>query len=252
MRTRLSVTILTKNEQDNIGRCLKSLRWADEILVADSGSTDGTLEICRAHGCRILQTEWLGYGPTKQLAADAASHDWILSVDADEKVTEELAEAVHRALKAPTYDAYRIMRRSFYLGAAIRHCGWNRDYPIRLFHRRRCRWNERPVHESLVVSGSKGTIRSPLLHHTYPTISSHVERMNLYAALAAERLRSEGRSCSIAAALLRGTAKFVKMYLFQAGFLDGRVGLVLCRNSAFGVYLKYLKLWEKTRSASSM
>jgi glycosyltransferase involved in cell wall biosynthesis len=251
MRARLSVTILTKNEQDNISRCLESLRWADEILVADSGSTDGTLAICRGHDCRILQTEWLGYGATKQRAADAALHDWILSVDADEEVTEELARAIHRALESPEHDAYRIMRRSFYLGVPIRHGGWNRDYPIRLFDRRRCRWNDKPVHESLVVSGSKGTIRSPLLHHTYPTISSHVERMNLYAELAAEHLWAEGRTCSIPTAVVRGAAKFVKMYLLQAGFLDGRAGFVLSRNSAFGVYLKYLKLWERTRSASS-
>ncbi len=247
MRALLSVTVITKNEEANIRRCLESVRWADEIVVADSGSTDRTLEICRGYDCRILQTEWMGYGPTKQRATEAASHDWILSVDADEEATEELREAIHGALQSPAYDAYRVRRRSFYLGRPIRHCGWSRDYPVRLFHRTRCRWNDRPVHESIVVSGRTGTIRSPLLHHTYPTLSSHVERMNRYAELGAGQLHAHGCSSSIAGAVVRGVARFLRMYVLQAGFLDGRLGFVLCRNSAFGVYLKYLKLWEKTK-----
>jgi glycosyltransferase involved in cell wall biosynthesis len=251
MRLPLSVTVLTKNEEASIGRCLSSLRWADEIVVADSGSTDRTLEICREYHCRILETQWLGYGPTKQQAVDAASNDWILSVDADEEATEELRAAILTTLEDPACNAYRIRRRSFYLGRQIRHCGWNRDYPIRLFHRGRCRWNEKPVHESVTVSGETGRILSPLLHHTYPTVRSHVERMNLYADLGASHMHAQGRSSSIPGAVVRGAAKFLKMYVLQAGFLDGRFGFVLCRNSAFGVYLKYLKLWEQTRSGSS-
>ncbi len=243
----LSATIITKDEEANIERCLVSLGWVSEVVVADSGSTDRTLDICRRHGCRILETEWRGYGPTKQRAADEASNDWILSVDADEEVTRELQDAVVSVLRNPTYDSYRIRRRSFYLGALVRHCGWNRDYPIRLFHRGRCRWNDEPVHESLLVSGRIGTISAPLLHYTYPTVSSHVQRMNLYAELGAGRLHARGRRSSIPGALVRGGAKFLKMYVAQAGFLDGKVGFLLACNSAFGVYLKYLKLWEKTR-----
>jgi glycosyltransferase involved in cell wall biosynthesis len=243
---KLSVTIITKDEQENIRRCLESVAWVDEIIVADSGSTDDTLAICREFDCRILETEWRGYGPTKQLAAEAARHDWVLSVDADEEVSEALRAELETVLASPGCRGYRIRRRSFYLGTLIRHSGWNRDYPLRLFHRGFGRWNDRVVHESITVDGKVGTIESPLLHYTYPTIDSHIDRMNLYAKLGAGLLHAEGRSASIPGAVMRGVAKFLKMYVLQAGFLDGRLGFVLSYNAAFGVYLKYLKLWEKT------
>jgi glycosyltransferase involved in cell wall biosynthesis len=243
----LSVAIITKNEENNIMRCLESVRWADEIVVADSGSTDSTLDVCRRFDCRIVETDWLGFGPTKQLAAESASHDWVLSVDADEEVTDRLKEAIHQVLAKPQCKAYRIKRTSFYLGKMIRHCGWNRDYPVRLFHRAYAHWNDKSVHESLVVAGPLGTLEAPLLHYTYPTIESHVERMNRYSELCAQELLGRGGSCLIPSAVLRGMAKFLKMYVLQTGFLDGGAGFVLSYNSAVGVYLKYLKLWKRTR-----
>ncbi len=243
----LSVAIITKNEESNIIRCLESVRWADEIVVADSGSTDSTVDVCRRFDCRIVETDWLGFGPTKQLAADSTSHEWVLSLDADEEVSDRLRGAIREVLAKPRCRAYRIKRTSFYLGKMIRHCGWDRDYPVRLFHRDYARWNDKSVHESLVVAGLVGTLDAPLLHYTYPTVASHIERMNEYSELGAVHLLGQGRSSSIASAVVRGIAKFLKMYVLQAGFLDGRAGFVLSYNSAFGVYLKYLKLWKKTR-----
>ncbi len=241
----LSVVIITKNEAKNIERCLKSVAWADEIVVADSGSTDGTVEICRAYRCRTVQAEWAGFGPVKKLAVNAAGHDWIFSIDADEEVTPALRTEIERILRQPDFDGYEIRRTSFYLGRMIRHCGWNRDYPLRLFNRRLGNFNDRLVHEFVVLRGSKGRIEAPLLHYTYPTLSTHISKMDRYSELGAETLLQKGKHGVLSYAILSGVAKFIKMYLLQAGFLDGKAGLILSLNSAFGVYLKYVKLWEK-------
>ncbi|MBN1426214.1 glycosyltransferase family 2 protein [Candidatus Fermentibacteria bacterium] len=251
--TPLSVVLITRDEEANIARCLESVRWAHEVVVVDSGSTDHTVEICQSLSCRVIQTAWKGFGLTKRYAVEQASHDWILSVDADEVVTPELTHAIRFLLDGePQAAAYRIRRRSCYLGTPIRFSGWQHDRPIRLFDRRRGTFNDRSLHESVVVDGPVETVRSgDLLHYPYPTVSSHLAKMERYSALGAQRLFTQGQSASIPEAVARGTAKFIKMFFLRGGFLDGKVGFVLAENSAFGVYLKYLKLWELSRRRRS-
>lgn len=243
----LSVVIITKNEEHNIERCLKSVRWADEIVVVDSGSLDRTVEICRQFKCNIITSEWIGFGKTKQIGVDSATHQWILSLDADEEVTEPLHHRIQEILKKPDYSGYRIKRCSFYLDRMIRTSGWNRDHPLRLFDRNYGRFNDKVVHESVSLSGQSGRIEEPIYHYTYPTIRSHIERMNRYSGLGADQLASEGRKTTIFSAVLRGFLKFLRMYILQGGFLDGKNGFLLAFNSGFGTYLKYIKLWEMNR-----
>lgn len=248
MSQKISVAIITKNEEQNIERCLKSVQWADEIVVLDNGSTDRTPEICRQYATKVIsQPEWLGFGPLKQLAVNSATHDWILSIDSDEEVSQGLKSEIRKISQQPAYRGYRIKRQSFYLGQPIRFCGWQRDYPLRLFDRRYGNFNDNIVHESVRLNGPIATIEQPILHYTYPTIRSHIERMNRYTELGLIKLMSQHRSSSLFGAVARGVVKFIKMYFLQQGFRDGRIGFVLCYNSAFGVYLKYLKLWESQR-----
>lgn len=244
MRARLSAVIITLNEARNIERCLKSIDWADEILVADTGSTDQTVDVCKQLGARVIETDWLGFGPTKRWAVEKASYDWILSIDADEEVTPELRERIERILDdANPAVAYRIKRISYYLGKRIRFCGWQRDYPLRLFNRKYGNFNLKTVHESVEFNGTVERIDEPINHYTYPTISDHIRKMNTYTSLAGE---STGQArCSLPGALLRALFRFFRMYLLHLGFLDGKVGFLLCLNSAFGIYLKYIKRWEK-------
>jgi len=247
MAVPLSVTIITLNEEKNIERCLKSVAWADEIVVVDSGSSDDTINICQQFGCKIIQTTWLGYGPTKKQAVESATNDWILSIDADEEVTDELRVKIRTILESPLSQGYRIKRKSFYLGQVVQHCGWDRDYPLRLFNRRYGNFNDKQIHESVEITGQISQIEEPLLHYTYPTLSSHILRLDKYSELGAEAAFQKGKTVSIIGAVMRGLLKFIKMYFLQLGFLDGKIGFVLAYNSAFGVYLKYIKLWEKNR-----
>jgi glycosyltransferase involved in cell wall biosynthesis len=242
---KLSAVIITLNEEKNIERCLKSLTWADEILVVDSGSTDRTLEICKRYGAKVVQTEWRGFGRTKQFAVEQAGHEWILSIDADEEVTTALRERIRNILQHPDPAiAYRIKRQAFYLGKAVKYSGWQNDFPLRLFNRKNGNFNDKPVHESVQFKGQVQRLYEPLNHYTYPTISSHIRKMDRYTNLSAA---GSERKSTIGGSLVRALFRFFKMYIIKGGFLDGRIGFVLCFNSAFGIYLKYIKLWEKTR-----
>lgn len=248
---KLSVVIITKNEEKNIERCLRSVAWADEIIVLDTGSTDTTLSLCRNAGCTVASTEWLGFGPTKQKAVAMASNTWILSIDADEEVSENLARSIRSVLKTEMQerkDAYRFRRTSWYINRWIRHCGWNNDFPVRLFNRDSAAFNTKPIHEAVETKGTVGTIEGILYHYTYPTLDSHLEKLRLYGNLTADKKRAKGKKGSIASALLHGITKFFRMYLVQAGFLDGKTGLVLAVNSAFGVYFKHLMVWERSEA----
>lgn len=249
---KLSVTIITKNEELNIKRCLESVSWADEIVVVDSGSIDKTLDICIEFGCKIISTEWLGFGKTKQMAVDNASNDWILSLDADEVLTPELQNEIKVLLQGnPVSHGYRIKRVSFYLGKQIKHCGWDKDRTLRLFNKNCGAFNDKPLHESVQINGTIGLLNNPMLHFTYPTLSSHLEKIRRYAEIAAQTLSERGRKSSPCSAVLRGCLKFFKMYVLQLGFLDKKHGILLSMNSAWGVYCKYVLLWEKNRSKSS-
>ncbi len=240
----LSAVIITKNEEHNIGRCLKSLGWADEIVVVDSGSTDRTMEVAREYGARVIKPPWLGFGKTKQLAVDAASHDWVLSIDADEEVSVHLALEIMVILEAPRKQGYRIARRSNYLDRPVRFSGWRNDAPLRLFNRNHGRFNGKILHESVEMDSKPGKISSHMRHYTYPTISSHFEKIGSYSGLGAKQLLEKGKKTNPVFASLRGLGRFIKMYLLKLGFLDGKEGFILAVISSFGVTLKYLQLWE--------
>lgn len=244
--SKISVVIITLNEERNIERCLKSVTWADEIVVVDSGSMDTTLDICRRYGCRVVTISWEGYGRAKQRGVEEATNDWILSLDADEEATPELSRRLQQLAAAPTAEGYRIRRRSFYLGKPIRHSGWTKDYPLRFFNRRYGRFNDKIVHEGVELEGRVGVIQEALLHYTFPTVLSHLQKIQRYAQLGAEEKAACGKKAGVGMAVLRGMFEFFRIYVIRLGFLDGRRGMVLAVNSAFAAYMKYLMLWEIT------
>lgn len=248
MNQRVSAVVVARNESMRITSCLESLAWADEVLVVDSGSTDNTVELCTGLGVRVLQTQWRGYTVTRNFAIDAAAHDWVLCVDADEVVTGRLRDAVRGVLREPHHQAYKIRREAFYLGRLMRFGGWGRDWHVRLFDRRSARWAEKAVHEYVKVSGTKGVLEGTLVHHPYEHIEHHIAKINAYTTLAARELATRGRQGGPLLALLRAIATFVRMYVLRAGFLDGGRGLVLAVNSSHYTFLKYAKLWEQSSS----
>lgn len=241
----ISAVIIVKNEEKNIERCLKSLDWTDEIILVDTGSEDNTVEIAKQFNVKIFHLEkWEGFGKAKKYATEMAENDWILSIDADEEVTEGLLIKIKKILENPTKDCYRIKRNSFYLGKLIKHSGWNKDYPKRLFNRKFANFNEKLVHESVVCKTEIGTIEQPILHYTYPTVSSHLRKIDLYTELAAQERKTKKSSIFMAIAL--GLNKFINIYFFKKGFLDGSKGLLLAIFSAFSVFVKYIKFYEKS------
>ncbi|MCF6268098.1 MAG: glycosyltransferase family 2 protein [Melioribacteraceae bacterium] len=242
--TKISVVIITKNEERNIERCLQSISWVDEIVVVDSGSSDRTIEICEKYNCIIVKSAWLGFGRTKKLAVDSATNNWIFSIDSDEEVTEELKRKIQEVLRNPKFNGYRIKRKSFYLERLIKHCGWNTDFPLRLFNRKYGNFNNKEVHESVQIGENVLTIKEHLFHYTYPTIEIHLEKMNRYSTIQAKEMYNSGKSYSVLLSVLFGINKFINMYIFRLGILDGKEGLILCSITSFGVYLKYIKLWK--------
>jgi len=247
-RNKISAVIITKNEEANIERCLTSISWVDEIVVVDSGSTDRTLEICKKYNCKIIETEWLGFGSTKKLAVDNATYDWIFSIDSDEEVTGILKSKIELILTDPKNNGYRIKRKSFYLERLIKHCGWNSDFPLRLFNKNFGNFNDKEVHESVVLNGDISKINEHMLHYTYPTIEVHLKKINRYSTIQAEEMYKLGKRYPIVLAVFFGLNKFANTYLFNLGILDGREGFILCSIASFGVYLKYAKLWKLNKN----
>jgi glycosyltransferase involved in cell wall biosynthesis len=242
---KLSVAVIVKNEEQNLSRMLDSIKWADEIVVVDTGSTDNTTIIAEKYACKVLHSQWLGFGKCKQFAVDNCTNEWILSLDADEVVTPELADKIKQIIThVNSLNGYRIHRISFYLGRMIRHCGWNNDYTLRLFRKSQGQFNQKSVHESVVINGTIGTIKELLLHYTYPTIESHLEKMNLYSNLSSLEMHQKGKRTTLMGAYFRSIWKVFQMYVLKAGFLDGKEGYILCRNSGMGIWWKYSKLWE--------
>lgn len=248
MKRKISAAIITKDEERNIGRCLQSLDWVDEIVVVDSGSTDLTLEICNKHGCKVIRSEWLGFGPTKQLAVDSVSNDWVLSIDADEEVTPELASEIAGTLaKDDIKSGYKIRWLSMYLGKWIRHSGWNRQFKPKLFDRTKGRFTDALAHETVKIEGEVGRLRHPLKHYTYPDLATVRSKMESQAEWGAELLDQQGRKPSRLKAYTHCAWTFVRTYVLSLGFLDGHVGLTLAKNRAYTVYLKYIRHWRKHR-----
>jgi glycosyltransferase involved in cell wall biosynthesis len=241
---RISVAIITKNEELAIGRCLQSVSWADEVIVLDSGSTDKTVDIARELGAKVSVTsDWPGFGPQKNRALDLATGDWILSLDADEWVTPELHEEMRLILTGePEFDAYRLPRSSSFCGRYMRHSGWWPDYVVRLFRRGTARISDDVVHERTLVDGAFGTLRNPLLHETYVDLEDMQEKFTCYSTLGAQTLHKRGARGGLAKGLLHGLAAFLRTYLLRRGFLDGREGFMLAVANAEVAYYKYVKL----------
>jgi glycosyltransferase involved in cell wall biosynthesis len=247
---KLSVTIVAQDEEADIGECVASVAWADEVIVVDGGSRDRTVEIAERAGARVIRQPWTGYAAQKNFALDRATHDWVLSVDADERVTTELRAEVMAALdRGPEYDGYQVPRRSYFLGQWMRHGGWYPDYNLRLFRRGKGRFREREVHERVDVDGRVGALHAPIDHYTYRTLSEYVQRMDRYSTLAAHELRRAGVSVGPVDLLVRPAATFVRMYVVQRGFLDGFRGLLLAGCYASYTFFKYAKAWEAARAS---
>ncbi len=245
--TKISAVIITKNEEANIERCLKSLHWTNEIVVVDSGSTDATLEICKRYGCKIVETKWLGYGKTKQLAVNSASHDWILSIDADEEVSPESIEIIKDAVANGKHKAYKVQIKSFYLGKLINHSGWGNEFKLRIFNKRYGNYNDAPVHETVLIEGEKPKLNAVFYHHTYPTLEKQCEKINRYSTLQGKQIFDKGKNYPLVLSPIFALNKFVTMYFFKLGFLDGKEGFILAFTSSCGVFMKYAKYWKLKR-----
>jgi len=246
---KLSVITITYNEEENIRDCLESVKWSDEIVIVDSFSSDKTVEIALRYTPRVFQNRWTNFSQQKSLALKKASNEWVLSIDADERVTPELKEEILGILNSQShpFDGYYIGRRNHYLGKFIRHCGWYPDYQLRLFRKGKGRFNERSVHESVVMDGQKGYLKFFLNHYSYRSLSDHLNRIDRFTSLAAEEMFTDGKRARTFDFLFRPLTRFVRMYLIKRGYLDGVYGLIVSIMGSFYVFLKYLKLWELSR-----
>jgi glycosyltransferase involved in cell wall biosynthesis len=245
---KLSAAILSHNDADALDRCLASLAFADDVVVLLHGSTDHTADVCARHGARVEETVWQGgFGPMKQRAVDLCRHDWVLSIDSDEEVSDELRAAILSLSDAPAEAAFAVNRLSRFLGRWIRHAGWHPDWVVRLFDRRRARFDGRVVHEGIVTEGVVGRLDGLLRHYTYETMEQYIAKLNDYTTLAAEERFAAGRRSGPAEAVLRSQATFWRMWLFRGGCLDGWIGTQLCLASSFYVLSKYTKLWRMGR-----
>src|SRR5712692_2262876 len=243
---KITATVITLNEEHNIAAALESVAWADEIIVVDSQSSDRTVEIARTFTDRIYSRLWPGYSAQKNFAAEQATNDWIFSLDADERVSRELAGELQqlRLGAEPEAAGYRRPRLTFYLGRWIKHSGWCPDNKLRLYHRKRARWSGDYVHEKLETDGKVERLNGDILHYTVRDAGEHHLRMDRYTTLAAQQRFSRGNRASRASLLVSPVIVFFRSYIFKLGFLDGIPGLAIARFAAHYEFLKNLKLWE--------
>ena len=245
----LSVTIIARNAAAQIEPCLASVAFADEVVVVDSGSTDGTAELARRHGARVESKEWLGFGRQKQHAVSLARNDWVLCLDSDERVSEPLARAIKAAVRGGRYRAWRMPRRNRFLGRWLAHGEGYPDWSLRLFHRAHAGWSNDDVHEAVLTTAEVGSLQGDLLHESAEDIATYIAKQNRYTTLHAEALFRQGVRASYWRLIASPLARFVKFYLVRGGFLDGGPGFahiaIGCNNS----FLKYLKLIELEKAA---
>jgi len=250
----LSVAIITKNEEANLARTLESVRWANEIVVVDSGSTDRTVDIASAYGAKVFCEEWHGFGKQKNLAIEHCTSEWVLSLDADEEVSEALAQEItHLVEETPSVEAYFVPRRNLFLGRWIKHGGYYPDPKLRLFRKGAAWFEERAVHETLQYPGQTRMLQSHLIHHAYPTLENYIEHMNRYSTLGAAQAATRSKTSRSWPAffwnvLLNPAATFVYNYFLRLGFLDGREGLLLHLYHSVYVSWKYAKAWQTAKS----
>jgi (heptosyl)LPS beta-1,4-glucosyltransferase len=250
---KLSVTVITRDEEAQIGACLDSVSWADEIVVIDTGSADRTLEICRKYTPNVETHPWEGYAAVKNAAIERATGDWILSLDADERVSAALHEEIAVLRQQPLVslaDGYAIPRRNYLWGRWLRYGGLYPDYQIRLFKRGRGRFKARRVHESVQIDGRVQRLQQPLEHYSYQRLGDVIQRLDRYTELAALDLREQGQPFHVTALVMRPLGRFLRNYVLKQGFRDGIPGLIMAVSYAYSVFCREAKLWELTRQAA--
>ncbi|QDU00981.1 SPBc2 prophage-derived glycosyltransferase SunS [Gimesia chilikensis] len=244
----LSVIVIVKNEESTIRECLASVAWADEIIVLDSGSTDQTVAICKEYTEHVYETDWPGFGPQKNRALEYASNEWVLSIDADERISYDLQTEIKRVIQMPKrYDAYSMPRRSNYCGRYMKHSGWWPDHVVRLFRRGKAEFSDDLVHERIVVQGRVGKLKEPIIHESLLTLEQILNTMNSYSTAGAKMMAEEQQEASLCKAICHGTWTFIRTYFLRAGFLDGKEGFMLAISNAEGTYYRYLKLMVLNR-----
>jgi glycosyltransferase involved in cell wall biosynthesis len=239
---KLSVIIIAKNEAHDIRDCLESIKWADEIVVLDSGSSDGTQAICREYTDKVFETDWPGFGPQKNRALQLATGDWVLSLDADERVTEDLHQEIINAIDSTQYVGFEIPRKSIYCGKLIKYGAWHSKAHLRLVKNGHGKFNDVIVHESLVVTGKIGNLKSPIMHYTYKNLDEAIEKLNRYSSASALQRYREGKRGGLCSALLHSWWSFIYGYFLRLGFLDGKEGFMIAVSNAEYCYYRYLKL----------
>jgi len=247
-RAALSAVLITRNAENVLEPCLESLAFADEIVIVDSASSDGTAEIAARRGARMVQKEWLGFGRQKQFAVEQARNDWVLCLDADERVSPELAAGIQAALAAPVSPVYRMARRNRFLGRWLAHGEGYPDWSPRLFNRMNARWSDDLVHEKVLFAVTPGTLQGDLMHDSRDDLAGYLERQNRYTTLAARQAYERGVSAGAAHLLLSPAVRFLKFYVLRLGFLDGVPGLLHISIGCMNSYVKYMKLIELKQS----
>ena len=247
-RQPLSVAIITLNAAAQLEACLKSARFANEIVVVDSGSNDGTQALAERHGARVIQQDWLGFGPQKQFAVEQASHDWVLCLDADERVTPQLQASIENALKNPSTAAFRFPRKNRFLGRYLKHGEGYPDWSLRLFDRRQARWSADAVHEKVETQCSVGELAGDLLHDSAESLAAYLAKQNRYSTLAADMAFAAGKRAGFARIVFSPLVRFLKFYFVRQGFRDGLPGLIHIVIGCFNSFVKYSKMLERQNS----
>ncbi len=245
----LSVCIIAKNAAGQIGDCIESVSFADEILVVDSGSEDETRAIAEVRGCRVVEKEWLGFGRQKQFAVSVAKNDWVMCLDVDERMTPELEASIRQVLSAPIFKAYRMPRRNRFFGRWLKYGEGYPDWSLRLFHRQYATWSNDPVHEAVITTESVGKLNGDLLHESAEDISTYLQKQNRYSSLHAEALFDQGVRAGYGKLFLSPLSRFIKFYFLRRGFLDGGPGFAHVAIGCFAAFAKYAKLIELTKKA---
>ena len=252
----LSVVIITLNAATQLEACLQSARFADEIIVVDSGSTDGTPALAERYGAKVIQQDWLGFGRQKQFAVETASHDWVLCLDADERVSPALQASIENALKTPSTAAlraaYRFPRCNRFLGRYLKHGEGYPDWSLRLFDRRQGHWSDDAVHEKVVSQGRVGELSGDLLHDSAESLASYLTKQNRYTTLAAEMALAAGKRASFGHIVLSPLLRFIKFYVVRQGFRDGLPGLIHISIGCFNSFTKYSKMLERQNSNAAL
>jgi len=251
-KTTISVAIITRNEEDNLERCLRSVDWVDEIIIVDSGSIDKTKEIAEKYKGQFFTSEWLGFGKAKQSAIDRTKSDWVLSLDADEEITIDLKmEIIDNINSGSDIVGYKIPRLTYFLSEQIKHSGWYPDYVLRLFKNGEAQFTDNLVHEELICDGSTGKLENHMFHYPYPTLEKYHAKQNRYAQLAAQELYENGKSAGLLGLYIKPIITFLKHYIYRGGILGGKTGLQIASLSAQGKYKRYKKLAELIKEGAN-